>query len=273
MGRFDEHTARSVWIGWAGTVMSIGLAYFTGGVFWAYLCVFSGVVLALRGHFPNWFINPINGRHSSKAWAGSAGAALVLSLMASSIHHKVTTPSPLLVRSELVVGTYPPGTALGGIGWDGDLRDLRLSIENPTDGDVSDLDFVIRPDFPNVYITQIGEVSNVPAVSFVSTELYARQGPNGEPLVKFDSTTGHTPQDGWRFQPASNERQSAPLRVIPNHYRFRCEKLPYRSTLELSLAIASKDLSNGTVSKVWIKGTYTGGMRNRALDMTISTSH
>lgn len=181
----------------------------------------------------------------------------------------VFTPAPLLTRCGTVSGFYPEGTVLSGIRWNPDLRDLRIMIENPSEEDYHDVDVTVRPDFPNVFITAIGETSNLGA-TFVTTELQAWQDVNGVPVVKFESTTGHTLNDGWKFADDPRRGMTMPRMVIPNHYRIRCATLPHRATLEVALAVSQNYLpKTGRISNVWIKGTYRGSFRIRTIDRTI----
>src|ERR1700676_2773870 len=100
MERFDQHTARSVWIGWGSSLAFLGVAYLMGGLFWAYACVFLGVLIALRGHFPQWF-SKVSGGESIGAWVATILAALVLSVIASTLHKRFAPEKPDLAKTIL----------------------------------------------------------------------------------------------------------------------------------------------------------------------------
>src|ERR1051326_8077980 len=107
--RFDEHTARSVWIGWAATLVSIGAAYLFGGPLAAYLFVWLGLLLALRGHFPKLFYERVpvdpqlqgDYRHSWRAWIGGVLAALTLAGISSWTHARVFPEKTDQIQLEL----------------------------------------------------------------------------------------------------------------------------------------------------------------------------
>lgn len=181
--------------------------------------------------------------------------------------------APFLMRSMLLNVGYPIDTILGGIKWTPDLRDLRVLFGNPTDGDYQDLDITIRPDFPNITIIAIGQVSNLPDVSFVNPKMQAFQKPNGTPIVKFEETEVYIKGDAWKgFKQGPG---SVSLRVCANHYRFRCRKLPHHTTLELTLAISKADIAkqNGKISNIWLKGQYYAQSRVRIIDKIIPVSN
>jgi len=182
-------------------------------------------------------------------------------------------PAPLLMRSMLLNGGYRIGTILGGIKWTPDLRDLRVLFGNPTDRDYQDLDITIRPDFPNVTITAIGQVSDIPDVTFVNTKMQAFQKPNGTPIIKFEETESYIEGDGWKF--IKQGPGSAPLSVYPNHYRIRCKKLPFYTTLEITLAISEVDIAKQKykISNIWLKGQYYAQSHVRIIDKIISVSN
>lgn len=111
MARMDDATARSVWIGWGSSVVFVGLAILTGGILWAYVCVFAGIAIALRGHFPRWFTNrteeqiiagiPSREALSIKSWLITAIAVVLLAIGASSLHRRVFPDKPDLAKTIL----------------------------------------------------------------------------------------------------------------------------------------------------------------------------
>lgn len=189
------------------------------------------------------------------------------------VQASIIQPAPLVMRSLLIKDTYAFGTILGGIKWSSEFRDLRVIFENLTDDDYQDLDVTIRPDFPDITIAAIGQISNIPNVTFFNPVMQAYLKPNGTPDVKFDKTTGHTQGDTFKFVAQGNG--FTPLRVYPNHYRIRCDKLPHHMILEITLAVHKKDIEkqNGKIHNVWLKGQYYGGSIIRSIDQTISVSN
>ena len=195
------------------------------------------------------------------------------------VSEKIIVQAPLIklahlvMRSLLIKDTYAFGTILGGIKWSSEFRDLRVIFENLTDDDYQDLDFTIRPDFPDITIAAIGQISNIPNVTFFNPVMQAYLRPNGTPDVKFDRTTGHT--QGDTFKVVAQGKGFTPLRVYPNYYRIRCDKLPHHMILEITLAVHKKDIEkqNGKIHKVWLKGQYYGGSIIRSIDQTISVSN
>ena len=52
----DESSLRQILVGWGSTVAAGFLAYLSGGDWWAYAGIFTGLAIALRGHWPHFFI-------------------------------------------------------------------------------------------------------------------------------------------------------------------------------------------------------------------------
>jgi hypothetical protein len=182
-------------------------------------------------------------------------------------------PTPLVIRSLLINQPYSFGTILGGIKWSSDYRDLRIIFDNPTDDDYHDLDMIVSPDLHNMIIAGIGQISNLPNVTFHNPVMQAYLNQNGKPDVKFDKKTGNI--YGARFQfvaPHKKVDGKTPLRVYPSYYRFRCDKLPRHMILELSLAIPTQDIAKqkGKINTVWVKGQYSGGGQTQNIDQNIN---
>jgi hypothetical protein len=182
---------------------------------------------------------------------------------------------PLNIRSLLIDQPYTLGTILGGIKWTPDFRDLRVIFDNSTDYDYIDIDFTIPPDFPNITIVAIGQISNLPNVTFHNPVMQAYLRPNGTPEFKFDKQTGHTLGDDFKFVAPGPEGGLTPLRVYPNHYRIRCEKLPHHMILEIALAIPKENIAkqSSKINKVWLKGRYYEGSSIHNIDQTVSVSN
>lgn len=164
---------------------------------------------------------------------------------------------------------------MGGIKWTPNFRDLRIIFDNSSDEDYQNLDFTIRPDFPNITIAGIGQISNIPNVTFANPAIQAYLRPNGTPEIKWDKSTGHTLGNGAKFVAQGIGQGLTPLRVYPNHYRIRCDKLPCHMVLEITLAIPQEDITkqNGKINKVWLKGQYYANSSIRNIDQEVSVSN
>ena len=186
----------------------------------------------------------------------------------------VIEPTPLIVRSLLINQPYSFGIVLGGIRWSSDYRDLRIIFDNPTNNDYQDIDMTVGPDFPNIIIAAIGQISNIPNVTFHTPAMQAYLKPDGTPDVKFDKKIGHSVGDKFIFRVENQSKGQGltPLRVYPNRYRIRCEKLPRHMILEITLAIPIQDIAKqkGKISAVWINGQYNGGTQIQTIDQNIT---
>lgn len=209
----------------------------------------------------------------------ATGIAAILLAIAAFSYNVTFARAPVELGSYMIPGEYPDGTKIGGITWRSGLRDLRVTFRNPTDDDYQDLDLIIHPGLHGVFITEIGQVGDVAGVTFLtSTELEARQGANGVPSVTFDATTGHTLGDLWKFRTPNQpnlQNKIVPLHPLPDHYRLHCEKLPHRTTLVITIAVANEDMPKpvGRISSVGVKGQYRGGFRVRTIDQVVDVSN
>jgi len=259
--------ARWWWAIGAGTFLGVGASLMPVTFWYSVALVYIGLGVILVGL---WF-------ERFNLWLRSICMLGALGTVALFTFGFVLKPAPPLeADSRMVAGEYPDGTLIGGLTWTPGLRDLRVKVRNPTDDDYQDLDFTIRPDFPKVYITGIGQVSEIAGVTFLTNnEREAQEAPNGVPSIVFDSTTGHTLKDGWAFKtvPMIGQNTIKPLRPRPNHHRVRCEKLPHRTTLEITMAIRSEDMPEaGKIVNVWLRGEYRylRGVRRHSFDETIA---
>lgn len=157
-----------------------------------------------------------------------------------------------------------------------DYRDLRIIFDNPTDNDYQDIDITVGPDFPNIIIAAIGQISNILNVTFHNPVMQAYLRPDGTPECKFDKKIGHSVGDKFIFRVENQSKGQGltPLRVYPNRYRIRCEKLPRHMILEITLAIPIQDIAKqkGKINTVWIKGQYNGGTKMQNIDQNITVT-
>jgi hypothetical protein len=112
---------------------------------------------------------------------------------------------------------YPAGTRIGGIAWGSRFNDLRILVVNETELEFSDIDLVLRP---NVPVAGIGQVSNLPNVTF---------SPVADPVFTQELFVGET-----------RKRIVNPLVLAASDggYRVLCKSLPRKSKLELTMATA-----------------------------------
>ena len=184
--------------------------------------------------------------------------------------------APLNIRALLINQPYSSGTILGGIKWSSDYRDLRIIFDNSTENDYQDIDMIVGPDFPKIIIAAIGQISNIPNVTFHNPVMQAYLNPNGQPDFKFDKKTGNILGANFIFvAPHEKVEGKTPLRVYPNYYRIRCEKLPRHMILEITLAIPIQDIAKqkGKINTVWINGQYNGGTQIQNIDQNIPVSN
>jgi hypothetical protein len=135
----------------------------------------------------------------------------------------ITGWRPLLSRFPLNLfaivsdGDYPDGTNLGNIAWSTRFSDLRVVVTNQTDFDYRDVDLTLQPDVP---IAAIGQISNLPDVSF-------------SPVA--DSTVSVSLIDG-----VTKKQRAIPLVLVASDggYRVRCGLLPHKRKLEVVIAVA-----------------------------------
>lgn len=212
-----------------------------------------------------WFTRPISQQQAEEI------KGVINQTTLKAVDEPIIKQAPLIVRSEVIKVKYPQSQVIGGITWTNDLIDLRVAIENPTDSDYQDIDITIRADFPNTYIRAVGQISNLPGVTFVNPGIQLLGlDKSGNPIIKFASTTGHTIGDGCKI--ITHGTKST---LLPNYYRVRCEKLFNRTTIEITLAIAKEFIlePNSKINNVWLKGQYYGGSTIQTIDQNIAVSN
>jgi hypothetical protein len=84
-----------------------------------------------------------------------------------------------------IPGDYPDGEMVGGIKWrSAHFTDLRFTVANSSDDDYDDLSIIF---FPDVRPAAIGQVSDLPGVTFINNNKIAEGhssgiGPDGKPF-------------------------------------------------------------------------------------------
>ena len=208
------------------------------------------------------------------SWVRRIGLIIIVITIILFSHFIVLAQSPLLVRSSIFKGDYPSGTRLYGMLWTPDVKELRITFENPSEDDYQDLDITLRPDrpgFSSTYISAIGQISKLPGVAFMNPEIQLLGADQkGNPLIKFDHSTGNTLGDGVKIIVEGTKSV-----ILPNYSRIRCEKLPQRTNLEISILIENKYIENPkhTISNIWVKGNYRGRIRTHTIDQNISVTN
>jgi hypothetical protein len=184
-------------------------------------------------------------------------------------------PSPLIITSLLINKPYAFGTVLGNIRWSTDYRDLRVIFDNPSDVDYQDIDMTIAPDFPNIIIAAIGQITNISNVIFHNPGMQAYQTNDGSPEFKFDKSKGNILGARYIFRTQEHKDGISPLRVYPNYYRFRCDKLPRHMILEITIAIPIQDIEKqkGKINTVWVNGQYNVNTQTYNIDQQIKVSY
>jgi hypothetical protein len=129
----------------------------------------------------------------------------------------VFRPSPLQITMYLAGSGYKSGE-MGGINWEPEFGDLRITIENPTDRDYSDLNLSLNPGGHPYQVIKMVETTTAPKVEFYAEDPQA-------PIISLGTPSGNIP-----IIPSGD--RPAPL------YRIRCDKLPRHSKVEIVAAIA-----------------------------------
>jgi hypothetical protein len=101
-GKMHPDTSRSIWIGWGVAVASIGAAYFLGGPHWAFLAVFVGIVIVMRGHFPSLF------KRSLLSWPIALLIVIICTVSASWFYSQYQTHT----KKEPIISPTVPSTTL-----------------------------------------------------------------------------------------------------------------------------------------------------------------
>lgn len=159
--------------------------------------------------------------------------------------------TPLIVRSEMTDGVYPNGTVLGGIMWTADLRDLRVTFANESKYDYKDLDLSIHLHYPSTLIRQIGQVSDLPGVSFIY------MGPEFSQTLKTHNTNIIVPQKSYG-----------------NNYRIRCVNLFHNKGLVIAIAVSYRDIiNNGKIANILVKGQYFAQSQIHTIDEIVKVSY
>lgn len=167
--------------------------------------------------------------------------------------------APILLGAISDPGNYRPGTNVGGINWQAQYSDLRITLTNPIGYDYRDVDLSIYTDKH----AQISQITEIPSVSFFPQ--------NTVPFVKLSDD----PKGDFPITPQRGMMQSSQI------YRVLIDKLPKHSSVQLVLAIVNLNppKPDGSLPDQlfapkspakWVvaKGTYKAIARERHIDIT-----
>jgi hypothetical protein len=157
---------------------------------------------------------------SPRVWMRYVAAIIVLTFLIFFSLKVVFVPCPIEIKTFAINGDYAPGKVIGEIPWRADFVDLRVIINNASDYDYQDVDFVLNTD---QQIAKIGQKESRIDCSIFPDDNIADVRHTGK---KSDGT-----QTQIQFE-----------RALTSHYRVRCEKFPKRAFLQL--VVATTDLRN-----------------------------
>jgi hypothetical protein len=129
---------------------------------------------------------------------------------------------------------------------------LDVIVQNVTGDDYQDMDFKIRPDFPVDFVSDPKQITTLSTVSFV------------DPMPFASTMTGESIETH-----IDTEHPDDPQRPMTNFLRIRCDKLPAKSSIEVSMSLTQsrgkEDIPVQSVSKVELDGHYSGKFRSYEL--------
>jgi hypothetical protein len=137
----------------------------------------------------------------------------------------VLVKGPLNISGSGNIYGYPEGTNIGGIKWNKDCSAVRLYIDNETDRDYTGMHIYIN--IPNISIWAIGQITNIPNVSFIPEP--------GPIIVGQGFAIGVDPKTG--------EKHEIPLVPEPSlsctsKYQILCPMFPRHSHMDLILEVS-----------------------------------
>lgn len=276
-------------IGPALSITGLGMTnnFFYFGVILTYI---GGIICITEIWFDQWL------RKRFKIYR-VGGVLLILILLLIFTVKVVYLNAPLETYASIYLPEHAKGTIVGGITWREGFTDLRVSLVNSTDTDYSSVDLVIEPNEP---IVSIGQISNIPGVSFIG-DVTKEQIGMGDATVR-DFTLGLKDKLTKKIIDPSAIQVSSPL------YRVRCQLIPKKGgNVRLILAIAGLKCPqpggcngvffrtpNGRMhmflvvpksdlekvifirkipSEVHIVGTYMVGSRSKSIDTIVKIQH
>jgi hypothetical protein len=144
---------------------------------------------------------------------------------------------PLDIGSRNPDADYPDNTAIAGINWNRKFADLRVTISNDTEYDYTNLNLLLKPKEPVVYVAQ---VTTLPGVSILR-----------ESDVK--ST------DLFLVNPSTQERQRIPNEWFASTggFRVECDRLPPHEHIEIVLATVTINQSRVDKDPGYVGGPFT----------------
>jgi len=150
------------------------------------------------------------------------GAAEAKRIRSEFERRRAAAANPLKFSTLVSGGNYVPRTAINGIPWHSFFTELDLMVVNPTDNNYSDVDILVRPDFP---VAQIKQSSALPNVSF-------------------EDFFGLTAQTTVENVDTKETLLMVPLATDAG-YRVHCSLIPPRQSLRLILVLV--DFKKGII--------------------------
>jgi hypothetical protein len=137
---------------------------------------------------------------------------------------------------------YPDGTIVAGLRWDHRLTDIRLHINNSSDHDYGNIDFLVQTD---LVIAVIAQEPNISKCYFSAPRRLMPNMLYGKDQTAKDITIPLEPP--------------TTIQAVSSIYRGQCDRLPPRTELEVVLGVSpfkfgvSNSLGNSRASPAWIE--------------------
>jgi hypothetical protein len=138
--------------------------------------------------------------------------------------------------------------AIGDVPWQPEFTYLRVSLENDTDFDFTDIDFTLEPDVP---IMSISQVSAVPGV-VLHGDTTKEAVPIGDPKLNEKTAYIYHPSIA-RVNPDGTKTELTTRLLEAPQYRIVCDKLSKHSSLDLAIAVARIDRARSSQEIVYYK--------------------
>jgi len=135
---------------------------------------------------------------------------------------------------------------VGDVPWQPEFTYLRVTLDNDTDFDFTDMDFTLEP---NVPIMAISQISAVPGVAFHgdgTKEVVTI----GSPKWKEQTISLHQPTI-YSTDPDGKRTELPARQLEASQYRIVCDKLSKHSSLDLAIAVARIDRARSSQAIVY----------------------
>jgi hypothetical protein len=201
------------WIVWTRSISAVsvlggGVGLMTPDYFWFAVCFVYGGLLLLA--IDLWFEPQL------KKGFKRVGGMIILLLMALFSYKVVFISAPLNIQSLVTVKEYSTGTKIGDIPWRPMYTELDVVVNNPTESDYTNVNIVVRPDYP---VAAISQLSNLGGVSFED---------------RWGSTFRGTIQD-------LSQQFAMPVTLLATDagYRIHADHIPPNSSLRIVMAMVA----------------------------------